>query len=188
MHLPNQKSINIDGIDMKELYIDGTLIWKSGYKNWVKFSTEADGKTIYNGGLGYKDGYRVRSGGAEGSASAASCIGYIPVKAGDVIRLSGYDASYSTNANAINVYDGSHTNLGQVVANSPTDGYGIFTSTRKDYNWGNANGVKEETEGVYVWTIPPDESIAYIRVTGYSNNGKTADGSKMIVTINEEIS
>lgn len=185
MHLPNQKSINIDGIDMKELYIDGTLIWKIGYKNWVKFSTEADGKTIYNGGLGYKDGYRVRSGGAEASSYNASCAGYIPAKAGDVIRLSGYDVAYDDTANnAINVSDVNHNNLGQIVANSPVVGYGFFQTTWRDYNWGNSKGVKEEKTGVYIWTVPPDTSIAYIRVTGET----LEDGSKMIVTVNEEIS
>lgn len=29
MNLPNQKSININGIDMKELYADGVCIWKA---------------------------------------------------------------------------------------------------------------------------------------------------------------
>ena len=41
----------------------------------------------------------------------------------------------------------------------------------------------EEKTGVYVWTVPPDASIAYIRVTGFT--GK--QGEKMIVTLNEEI-
>lgn len=183
MHLPNQKSINIDGIDMKELYIDGTLIWKSGYTNLVPLSTEADGKTIYNNGLGYKNGYRVRSGGAEASSYNASCTGYIPAKAGDAVRLSGYDVEYDTTNNAINVSDVNRNNLGQIVANAPTDGYGFFQNTWRDYNWGNSKGVKEEKTGVYIWTVPPDASIAYVRVTGKTQE----DGSKMIVTINEEI-
>ena len=34
-------------------------------KNWVPYSTEADGITIYNDGLGYKEGYRLSSSGAE---------------------------------------------------------------------------------------------------------------------------
>lgn len=89
-----------------------------------------------------------------------------------------------TNANAINVYDGNHANLGQITANNPIYGYGIFDSAQyKSYNWGGENGVKEEKTGVYAWTIPTGADIAYIRVTGYTGG----DGSKMIVTINEEI-
>jgi hypothetical protein len=43
----------------------GTPIASDNIRNEVRYSTEADGVTIYNGGLGYKYGYRVRSGGAE---------------------------------------------------------------------------------------------------------------------------
>lgn len=153
------------------------------YKNWARYSTESDDVTIYNSGQGYKDGYRVRSGGAEQAQNDGSCTGFIPVKAGDVIRLSGYDLTAVTAANAINIFDANHTNLGQVVANSATVGYGILQSTWKNYNWGNAGGVKESQSGVYTWVVPPDPSIAYIRVTG--KTGGT--GASMIVTVNEEL-
>lgn len=183
MHLPNQKSINIDGIDMKELYIDGTLIWKSGYKNWVKFSTEADGKTIYNNGLGYKDGYRIRSGGAEASDPYASHTGFIKASAGQKVRLSGYDVKYTANANAINVYDKNHNNLGQITAGSSWS-YGIFEG--QTHNW---DDVILEKSGVYYWVVPEGFDIEYIRVTGRTSEGGgiAPDGSKMIVTVNEEI-
>jgi hypothetical protein len=183
MHLPNQKSINIDGIDMKELYIDGTLIWKSGYTNLVPLSTEADGKTIYNNGLGYKNGYRIRSGGAEVEYSGTSCTGYILAKAGYVVRLSGVVLDDNI-MNSINVYGANHNTLGQIASNYPDGGYGFFNTTWREYGWGNAKGVKEEKIGVFTWTIPPDETIAYIRVTGNTNE----QGSKLIVTVNEEIS
>lgn len=179
----NAKTITFAGKAVKKLELAGKKIWETvTYKNWVKFSTEADCVTIYNGGLGYKDGYRIRSGGAEATIEDASCTGYIPVKAGYSIRLSGYDATYRGTQNAINVYDESHTNLGQTIANSD-NGYGIIGNTWKDYNWRGANGVKEEKTGVWIWIIPPDASIAYIRVTGYT----LGDGNKMIVTVNEEI-
>ena len=183
MILSNFKKILIGGVEQKQLFINGVQVWKSGYKNWVRYSINADG-TIYNNGLGYKNGYRVRSGGAEGAAAAASCTGFIPAIGGDVVRLSGYDVtSIEAAANAINVFDSGFNNLGQTVANSPNYGYGIMQTTWTDYNWGKSKGVKEESPGVYAWTIPPDASIKYIRVSGYTGG----DGSKMIVTINEDI-
>lgn len=160
---------------------DGVVLWKSGYKNWVKYSTEADGKTIYNGGLGYKSGYRIRSGGAEATNNNSSITGYIPAKAGNTVRLSGYNAiaDASGAGNAINLYDENYTHLGQLVGNS-VNGYGIMQDvTNRPYNW---SSIVESPTGVYVWIVAPDSRISYIRVTGL-----TTDGSKMIVTVNEEI-
>ena len=156
---------------------NGDVLWKGGHTNLVPLSTEADDKTIYNGGLGYKNGYRIRSGGAEGGHGSASHTGFIRAKGGDVVRLSGYDIKKVETANAINVYDGNHTNLGQITSNSAWS-YGIF-----DGNVHNWDDVILEKDGVYKWVIPDGYSIAYIRVTGYTK----ADGSKMIVTVNEEI-
>lgn len=143
------------------------------YKNWVKYSTDEDGKTIYNGGSGYKNGYRVRSGGAEIGNESASCTGFIPVAAGDIVRLSGYDVKNVGVDNAINVSDASFTNLGQIVSNSSYS-YGIFQGS--GHNW---DDVILEKDNVYYWVVPDDYGIAYIRVTGYTGG----DGSKMIVTV-----
>ena len=189
MDLSKIKSITIPEGKVKKITrkIDGTVLWKSGYKNWVKYSTEADGITIYNGGLGYKDRLRVRSGGQEAENNGSSCTGYILAKGGDTIRLSGYEVSTESVSNAINVFDKNFTVLGQIVSNNSTWGYGFFQGSTEnswnEYNWGNAKGVKEEKTGVWAWTVPPDTSIAFIRVTGDTGN----DGSTMIVTVNEEI-
>lgn len=183
MDFANLKSLTIPEGEVAEITCNGVLLWKGGHTNLVPLSTEADDKTIYNGGLGYKNGYRIRSGGAEGDDSNASHTGFIPLKGGDVVRMSGYDALATANANAINVYDASHAVLGQITSGSAIYGYGFFASTWSDYNWGKSKGVKQEKTGVYVWTVPPDASIAYMRVTGYTGG----DGSKMIVTVNEEI-
>lgn len=176
MDFSSLKKLTIGGVELKQLFIDGIQVWKAGYKNWARFSTEADGVTIYNGGLGYKDSYRVRSGGAETIQSMCCCTGYIPVEAGDIVRLSGYDVKYESNGNAINVSDASRTNLGQIVANSAWS-YGIFDGS--GYNW---DAVVLEKDDVYYWVVPDGYAIAYIRVTGRTNTGEN-----MIVTINEEI-
>lgn len=177
------KKLNIGGIDVVQLFINGVQVFKAGYKNWVKYSTEADGKTIYNGGLGYKNGYRVRSGGAEGTTTVGACSGYIPAKGGDVVGLGGYDVTVSLNENAINVYDANFNHLGQIVSNFKASGYGIFANggTHTAYSW-NSGTVKN---GCFYWTVPPDLGVVYIRMNGYL--GANPDGSKLIVTINEEI-
>lgn len=160
---------------------DGLLLWKRGYKNWVRYSTEADGVTIYNGGLGYKDGYRVRSGGAEAEIDDGSCTGFIPLHAGDTVYMSGYDVLALKAQNAINVYNSSYENLGQVVGNNANSGYGIFANG--GYSSCQWRYISENPVGVYVWVAPSNADVAFMRVSGFT----LGDGSKMIVTVNEEI-
>lgn len=175
MDFANLKSLTIPEGEVAEITCNGVLLWKGGYTNLVPLSTEADDVTIYNGGLGYKNGYRIRSGGAEGATNNASCTGFIRAVGGNVVRLSGYNVKYANNENAINVYDANHTNLGQISANYY---YGIFADGK--HRW---EDIILEKEGVYYWIVPDGFDIEYIRVSGYTVN----DGSKMIVTINEEI-
>ena len=181
MNFKNAKKVTIPEGKVKRILSGASVLWKSGYVNQVPLSTEADGKTIYNGGLGYKNGYRVRSGGGEGATNQGACSGFIPVKGGDIVRMSGWDFSYEANENAINVADSTHTNIGQFTMNPAQ--YGIFTSAYQAYSY---NSVIQEKTGVWKWVVPPAASgVAYIRVSAY--NGKGNHGSKMIVTINEEI-
>lgn len=173
------KELLIDGIKLVELYINGILVWKSGPKNWVKYSINADG-TIYNNGLGYKDGYRVRSGGAETTQTAASCTGFIPVSGGDTVRISGCNFAKASVENAINAANSGFSNIGQLT--SQPSRYGIFLEAAyMNYAY---ESIVEERSGVWKWIVPPaDSGVAYIRVTGYTEG----NGSALIVTINEEI-
>ena len=182
MMFSDLKKLVIPEGEVNKITVGGVTIWEN-MKNWVKFSTEADGVTIYNGGLGYKNGYRVRSGGAEASMDGASCTGFIPLKAGDVVRMSGYDALYDGSQNAINVYNADKENLGQAAANIPAQGYGIFDNQYKNYGWAS---ITQNPTGVYVWVAPPHADIAFMRVTGFTGYGIN-DGSKMIITVNQEI-
>lgn len=180
------KKLSIGGVELKQLFINGVQVWKSGYKNWVRYSTESDGKTIYNGGLGYKNGYRIRSGGAEGSDKNAACTGFIPVKAGDAVYVSGMPwFTGGSSANALNVSNSSYENIGQFTVGQGAR-YGIFASSYSSYA---ASSLVEVKTGVWKWIVPPTASgVAYIRVSGYDNTtGKGAPGARMIVTINEEI-
>ena len=178
MDFSQVKKITIPEGEVKQIAVGGTVIWKGGPTNLVPLSTEADGKTIYNG-KGYKDGYRIRSGGAEAAQNAATCCGFIPAVGGDEIGIGGAVAfDGTTTANAINVYDSSHTNLGQVVENYANSGYGIFAGGTIS-NWNK--GVKRN--GCYYWKVPSGQGIAYVRVTARMEG----NGKNMIVTKNEEI-
>lgn len=176
------KKLTIGGVDLKQLFIDGVRVWKSGYKNWVPFSTTEDGKTIYNG-KGYKDGYRVRSGGVETAHGNATCTGFISVSAGDTVRISGASFATAQSANAINASDAGFANIGQLTPSYADSGYGIFAYDGAwfSYSW---KSVVEEKPGVWKWVVPPAASgVAYIRVSAYTD----AKGEDLIVTINEEI-
>ena len=165
----------------------GNVLWQSGYTNQVPLSTESDGKTIYNGGLGYKNGYRLRSGGAEYALSWCAHTGFIPVKGGDIIRIGGMNfENVDGHSSAINVANSSFTNIGQCSTSSGN--YGIFLeSAYVSYGEAAVKNAKEK-EGVWKWVVPPSASgVAYVRISCGSYNKVAADGSKLIVTVNEEI-
>ena len=185
--LSTLKELFIDGIKLVELYINGILVWKSGFKNWVRYSTESGGAAIYNGGLGYKNGYRVRSGGAEGASGNTACTGFIPVKGGDVIRIKGWTRYTDSGnaANAINAANSSYSNIGQ-IGNSD---YGIFASGGSAAAY-NRTTIKDNANGISSWVVPPDSTgVKYIRVSAFNNSSSLggAVGEQLIVTINEEI-
>lgn len=171
-----------ENIDEAELY--EICATNYNYINQVALSINSD-KTIYNGGLGYKNGYRIRSGGAEGALACSAHTGFIPVKGGDVIRIGGMNfGSTHSHGSAMNVADSNFANIGQF---SMTAGnYGIFLDSYKAYD---GNSVVQEMPGVWKWIVPPTESgVAYIRVScNMYDTSKAADGSLLIVTINEPI-
>lgn len=179
MNLPQCKKLVIGGVQLKKLLINGVQAWKSGYTNRVPESIDENGN-IYNG-RGYKNGYRVRSGGAEGALSGGACTGFIAVKGGDVVRFSGWDFSYPQNGNAVNISNASFANIGQFTTHPAA--YGIFASGYTAYS---LSSVVRESDGVWKWIVPPAASgAAYIRISGYDAGG--APGARMIVTVNEEI-
>lgn len=181
MDLSAYKTISLNGTPMKAIYIDGTRVWKRPAVNRVPLSINADG-SIYNG-TGYKNGYRIRSGGAEAAQANTTCTGFIKVNPGDVVRLSGWNVEDTVAAQAINAADSSFTNIGQIT--SQPAHYGIFAeSAYSAYRWAS---VTKESDGVWKWIVPPAASgVAYIRVTAYDHT-MIVLGASMIVTVNEEI-
>lgn len=179
-YFDNVKAVSFVGKAVKKLELAGKIIWEAiSFKNWVPYSTTEDGVTIYNGGLGYKEGTRIRSGGAEASTTTSTCTGFIPVQPLSVVRVAGTIKTFAVggNSQAVNVYDASFTVLGQIAG---TSNYGVFQLAKYlDYNVSSV----VERGNYWEWVVPPAFSgIAYIRVTGY-----TMEGENLIVTIDEEI-
>lgn len=179
MDFTKVKSMTIPEGTVKKIEVGGVVLWKSGYTNLVPLSTEADGKTIYNSGLGYKDGYRVRSGGAEASASYGTCTGYIPYKQGDKLYIHppfNGDSVY----NAINFYDSEFNCLGQITE---TYYYGFCDSTFKTTV---VNGVS--VLDISTVTVSGVTDVSYVRITHRtSSQDLFKSGAEMIITKNEEI-
>lgn len=173
------KAITIPEGKVAKIAVNGVTLWEepASYKNWVFYSTEADGETIYNNGLGYKDGWRVRSGGAEAEVSYGVCTGYIPYKQGDKLYI--YPPFTGDNTvNAINFYDSEFNCLGQVT--DAGNHYGFCNSSFKTTV---INGVS--VLDISAVTVSGVADVAHIRVTHRLNSIQT--GAEMIVTKNEEI-
>lgn len=152
------------------------------YKNQVPISINADGN-IYNDGLGYKEGYRIRSSGAEATQPSSICTGFIPFKAGDTLRI--YPALRTDMATTacINFSDGNFTNLGQSnQSGAEYMQYGICYGNNEYFVPTLVNGVSVLTLSE---SAPSATEIQYIRIT--HNTSEVGSGEDLIVTVNEVI-
>ena len=176
MDFSTLKAMSIPQSEVVKIEVNGVVVWEmpSSYKNWVPYSINADG-TIYNNGLGYKEKYRLRSGGAEGAADRVVITGFIPLKIGDTLRISPAFNGGNT-WNTLNFYDSSFTHLGQVTDSGSY--YGICNSS---YKTSVINGVSTLT-----LTSTHNSTIAWVRI-GHDLE-RLLTGANVIVTVNEEIS
>ena len=98
--------------------------------NIIQTAVDTDG-TPYNGGAGYKEGFRLNTSGNETAYSEYSVSGYIPVSANDNIRVinAGEVADFSLLAFGYNsnftVVGSSYINLNPVTAGHGALMYGI---------------------------------------------------------------
>lgn len=186
MDFQSIKTLTIPEGEVTKIEFGGVVLWQAvTYKNWVKFSTEADGKTIYNNGLGYKDGWRVRSGGAEATNSYSSITGYIPYVKGDKLYIYPPFTGGNTD-NTVNFYNSAFENLGQIT--DAGGGYGICGGDKAPlYKTQVINGVSV----LDILNAPSidAENIAYVRIGNHIkyDDAVINSGSEMIITKNEEI-
>lgn len=101
--------------------------------NWLYCSYDMNNNT-YNV-IGYKEGFRVRSGGEEAESFDSLCTGFIPFKQGDTLRIVPQFKKINAQ-NCINFSDKDFANLGQAGDSGAC--YGIC----------NANYVPKVTSGI----------------------------------------
>lgn len=146
---------------------------QASYTNLIPTSTDTDG-TIFNG-IGYKDGYRLNSGGTVSGGSHMSVTGFIPYTHGQTIRLGGANIAYNEYGCMMFFYKADKTAI---------EGY--------DYNKvGNANmGTWDTTEPDTAFAFTPAATkvtnAAYVRISASVRNAGDT-GAGMIVTIDEMI-
>jgi hypothetical protein len=188
------KKLFIGGLELKQLLINGIQVWKSGYKNWVKYSIDTDG-SIYQNGKGYIDGYRLSSSGSLSSQANTVTTGFIPCKSTDLIRMAGvewlptiagtytyisfFDASFKL-LGSLNCQKGDKTGTGYI--GTPR---GIVQFENEPDNATSSALIPTKENGVYImdqYRFKSDaDKVAYFRINGYGS------GADMIVTVNEEI-
>lgn len=182
MDFQSIKALTIPEGDVTKITFIGGVLWeKVLYKNWVKYSTEADGTTIYNNGLGYKDGYRVRSGGAEAEKADGTIIGFIPYKKGDKLYIYPPFVGENTN-NTVNFYDSTFACLGQIT--DIGNAYGICSGYASLFKTRVVDGVS--VLDISSATVDGVENIEFVRI-GNKIGSVITSGSEMIITKNEEI-
>lgn len=163
---------------------DGTTIIT--YTNQMPISIDTD-KSVYNS-KGWKGNTRLSasSGSVKESTSGASIIGFIPVKAGDVVRLKSktniniWDQSGTFNPgwNIIAYYNSSFTWLGSICPLQSNSVYGICTAANTSAG-SIANG------GVVSFTVPTNSNIEYLRLSFADPDNSGLEN--LIVTVNQEI-
>ena len=183
----NSVNITMGGVDVSTFYKDGivsipevtgdivitaTAVTQApSYTNQVPISTDSTG-AIYNN-IGYKDGYRISDNGVDEELGHKSVTGFIPIKKGDTIRIKGV---YNNDVNSCRIctYDNSKTFKG--ARNGA-----IFATTG---SYSLLNDIMTYTPNEYL----VDDATRYFRFscdTG-AHTGQE-DGSKLIITVNEEI-
>ena len=166
MNFADVKAITIPEGVVNKITAAGKVIWEKvtapTYTNVLPLAIDTDG-TPYNGGLGYKTGWRINSSNVEKESAYHCLTGYIPVKLGDVIRLKNVALSIPGSGYVVG-YDSSFASgHGLIYESKLTDaGNGVFTITVS-----TASGFST--------------AVAYVRFSI-----GTID-STSIITINEEI-
>jgi len=144
------------------------------YTNQVPISTDENGD-IYNG-TGYKDGYRLNSSAVEKASSDSILTGFIPVKAGDIVRFSGEYICNQVGGENSYFYDSNKSNHSHRLTPYMfyTQDSGIEEFAPYEYD--------TTTHILSSFTVPNDANIAYVR---FSLHGTT--GADAIITVNEII-
>jgi hypothetical protein len=142
------------------------------YTNQIPLSIGTDSKP-FNGGQGYKTGYRLSlSGGGESAQDGTEVTGFIPVTKNSVIRIKNIAYSGDTTRGVVG-YDSKFTKL--------TTGNGMAINTFfVDNGFDDGNGVRRSNKLSY-YTHFNSDSLKYIRLCSTDINANS------IITVDEEI-
>lgn len=140
--------------------------------NQIPISTESDG-TPYNGGQGYKAGYRINSAGQETALAGKYVTGFIPVSAGDHISFEGMSINTAAqDNNYIAFYNATHTCLWSKYAYAWYSQTSTILAPMTADN-GNLKSITL-TGGSYGGTNYDMSQVAYMRVACNSIDGNSA--------------
>ena len=142
------------------------------YTNLLPKAINADG-TPYNGGKGYKSGYKMStSSGNESATTDAYCSGFMPISdIYDEIYVKNVTLSNTANVNNFVFYDANKTKIGVGTANGTAGAFNVNVTDK-------GNGVYQCSPQSWLTT---SMSVAFFR---FSCGGIT---DETIVTVNEEI-
>ena len=150
------------------------------YTNQITNSvTEIGGSTIFNNGLGYKDGYRYNSSEVEAAekATAPSFItGYIHLRPNDIVRLYGGVFSGTDGGMYTPVYDDSGNRITMFTPYAVNTAASAFTVRCSPYVYDSVNNVLTQ----FTWSHSTDGWMKFSLVGRF-------DPQTTIITINEEI-
>lgn len=154
------KSISITEGTVQKITAGDTVLWQQGpgYTNLLPRAVDGDGNP-YNGGLGYKTGYRVNSSYQEVAQTGMCCTGFIPVRNADVVRVKNITVAGTA---------------GGYILHYDADKNGIAPG-------GASTLLKDPVNGVYTFTPVDRSALAYIRISIGAIDDNT------IITVNEEI-
>lgn len=176
----NSRRVSLDGSGVFEDY---DLVAPTGnFTNVIKTATEADGKTIFNGGHGYKNDTRyATSSSAFVDAAGWDTTGYFPCKIGDVLRFHNVEYIDMNNTggtnkrNRLSFFDSSYGYIGaSEVVTLENKGTSAVEALQLVYG---------DNGDVIQLTIPAGygSSVAYASLAAKNLTGAS------IITVNEEI-
>lgn len=147
------------------------------YTNLVRTSEALDSTAVYNGGLGYKNGYYISSGNESANAAdcMTGCISYVvngSTQPTDIIYIKGYAGSTSA----------SHTRLCIRKADKTR-----VTEFNGFLNSNNVFDVETLATGYYKLTPKTDLHHSYVTIAYLQFSFNQADGANIIITKNEPI-
>ena len=179
------KELTLQGVKLKLLSISPK------FTNQIKKATESDGTTIYNGGLGYIDGYRLSSSGELSIQSDTVTTGFIRCNSNSLIRLAGVTWEAAGGGNCyLSFYDSSFGLLGSINHYYSSDER-TFVSTAR----GNVKIKTSSTDTAIISPTKQNNTLIFDHYTFKSDADKVAffringvgKGADMMVSVDEEI-